>query len=543
MQIMTNLKVVQKSCDEINGFILWGEHFSSRIAYTLVFQFLFCFCARTGDPERIVEYLFKNDVQCVKHANYFLARFQHFCHSCNMGFENGRGWKQHLSSKKHQINQFKCIIMKFERKDLVKDKPEVRITSEPLCDTDGTIRITVETNNSLIIPIYIKIEDPSFSVYSFMPLYDNKNFEYDSNGQKEEGGFIKHNFKVKEQTQFGHQFYPIAFKFDNIFQTARSIFIMRIIEVNTVGKLYTKLAPTEAYRKKEIVQVPANVTTIAGIPLPDIQNSQLKIKQLRQDDYKIPSDIRTFLQSASKVAMDSFEAKLKEKVTTANYFHIFTRLLSLEEHQLDLDIRFYDMKDAKFKDVKRKVYLHLTAPSVVDNRPAVIVGDVLYVYEDKSRTRRYEAIVHEIIDGCVLKLGIDDRFPFVKNKAYDIEFSYNKSVFSLMHKALGKYFENQSLFEGILFPAENQSTSTRLARHDITINTWYDRNLNEEQKTAVVNIVNNTSKNAPFIIFGPPGTGNCNFTGLFFLTIYKTKLTLIVVRFEDSNLYQYKRQA
>ena len=42
---------------------------------------------------------------------------------------------------------------------------------------------------------------------------------------------------------------------------------------------------------------------------------------------------------------------------------------------------------------------------------------------------------------------------------------------------------------------------------DLNCRPWYDRSLNSEQKTAVENIVHGTSRPAPYIVFGPPGTG------------------------------------
>ena len=36
---------------------------------------------------------------------------------------------------------------------------------------------------------------------------------------------------------------------------------------------------------------------------------------------------------------------------------------------------------------------------------------------------------------------------------------------------------------------------------------FYDRNLNDEQKQAVQKILSGSSRPAPYLVFGPPGTG------------------------------------
>ena len=48
-----------------------------------------------------------------------------------------------------------------------------------------------------------------------------------------------------------------------------------------------------------------------------------------------------------------------------------------------------------------------------------------------------------------------------------------------------------------------------LASNKIALNfrSFYDRNLNSEQKQAVQKIVSGSSRPAPYLVFGPPGTG------------------------------------
>ena len=41
----------------------------------------------------------------------------------------------------------------------------------------------------------------------------------------------------------------------------------------------------------------------------------------------------------------------------------------------------------------------------------------------------------------------------------------------------------------------------------LNFRSFYDRNLNSEQKQAVQKIVSGSSRPAPYLVFGPPGTG------------------------------------
>lgn len=477
MQIMTQLKTIDKVCDEINGYLLWGG------------------------PELIVNYLMQNDIGCVKHTNNFLSRFQHFCHTCNMGFENGRGWKQHLHGRKHQINQFKMLIMKFERTDLVKDKDEVQVTSVPLCDLEGNINVKIEINKEAIIPFYIKIVNHNYANYTINPLYENKCFDYNECAIKD-SGLLKHDITFKAQSQFGHHFYPIFFKFDSYHSSYKSIYILRLLNIDVIGELHTKLVAKEEYKKKELLNVPITVNTIPGVKLKNISNCSLNIKEFDLSEYKIP--ISTFEKLQNKSDAKSFIGVDEGQITRKNYINYFKSILYAEEYQLDKDIRYYDMKEVKFNDVTHDVYLNLNVPTCIENRPAIIVGDRIYIYKDKTHQQRYEAIVHEINNGFTLKLGVSDDLSYINGTKYDIEFTYDKTAFVLMHKALDKCHKNFQVYEKILFP---EVSKVYIKSEYKPIKMWFDKDLNDEQKKAVMNIISGTSYPAPFILYGPPGTG------------------------------------
>jgi hypothetical protein len=321
----------------------------------------------------IVNYLFENDIGFVKHTDNFLSRFQHFCHVCSLGFDNGRGWKAHLDGRRHQNNQFKCVIIKNDRASLVKDKVEVCVTSIPLCDLNGNISVKVEVNNELIIPFYIKINNQDYSSYSVNPLYDNKYFELDSSVVNEKG-LLKNDLKFKISHEFGHHFYPIFFKFDN-FKDYKSIYILRIISLDVVGKMYSKLQVKEEYKKKELIVKPKLIQTIEGIKLSRVKNCLLNFKEIKS--FPIPIKLKELFDDndLKMVLKDT-----NQMVKIENYINYFQVLLHAEEYQLDKDIRYYDMKGVQFNNASHDKFLHLNVPNVFENRPAVCFFFIIYIY-------------------------------------------------------------------------------------------------------------------------------------------------------------------
>jgi hypothetical protein len=106
-----------------------------------------------------------------------------------------------------------------------------------------------------------------------------------------------------------------------------------------------------------------------------------------------------------------------------------------------------------------------------------------------------------------------------------------------MHDALEKCAKNMSQYKHILFP---EPSNTIINQKPIKM--WFDRELNDEQKKAVSNIVSGklsfanffrllfyiilgSSFPSPFILFGPPGTE-------VFFNIFSLKITLFTQELE-----------
>uniref|UniRef100_A0AAX7T2H5 RNA helicase n=1 Tax=Astatotilapia calliptera TaxID=8154 RepID=A0AAX7T2H5_ASTCA len=274
-------------------------------------------------------------------------------------------------------------------------------------------------------------------------------------------------------------FYPatLAFEFKPDLQPSSAAFyIVRFIEAECVTSLGLELAPTAPYKPRSIP---------AWTPEVDCMTLYLAVK-------------RTL-------------AILESPLNWENYTERFQVLLYLEELQMEVDIKRYNIPNTDrghatmTKDKTNKKLLVLEVPGVAENRPSVLRGDKLLVYPVGEPGVKYCGYVHSVHLDSV-KLGFSSQLVsrFVEGMKFSVEFTITRLTLRLQHRAAE--LASSYRLESVLFPAEpNMSFQPK----DLPNLRLFDRQLekNPEQYQAVQHIVAGSSKPAPYLIFGPPGTG------------------------------------
>lgn len=113
---------------------------------------------------------------------------------------------------------------------------------------------------------------------------------------------------------------------------------------------------------------------------------------------------------------------------------------------------------------------------------------------------------------------------------YDIVFQNNRTFYLLQHQALD-LVRSHKLFDLLInnpnYYSNWKSSDNEYCKPESTI--LIDLDLNEEQKEAVVNIVNGAFYPLPYLLYGPPGTGKTKTLVASILNIVETSNENILV--------------
>uniref|UniRef100_A0A3B4A7D2 RNA helicase n=1 Tax=Periophthalmus magnuspinnatus TaxID=409849 RepID=A0A3B4A7D2_9GOBI len=200
---------------------------------------------------------------------------------------------------------------------------------------------------------------------------------------------------------------------------------------------------------------------------------------------------------------------LQAPLSINNYKEKLQLLLHLEEYQMERDIRRYNVPNDNLQEVTMQrdsfneelLVLKITA----ENRPTLQRGDQLLVYPVGEIKKKYRGYVHSVqLDSVKLGFSKELLDIFVKGMTFHIEFTVNRLNLRTQHRATE--FAVRSGLAAVLFPLAPTSPAPQQTLPDLKL---FDRKLgkNPEQYRAVQHIVAGSSKPAPYLLFGPPGTG------------------------------------
>uniref|UniRef100_A0A4W6DPG2 RNA helicase n=1 Tax=Lates calcarifer TaxID=8187 RepID=A0A4W6DPG2_LATCA len=190
----------------------------------------------------------------------------------------------------------------------------------------------------------------------------------------------------------------------------------------------------------------------------------------------------------------------KNSLNWKNYSQRFHLLLHLEELQLKTDIEQYHKDDVPMFRYKNNTdLLVLRIPGVSPKLPK---NQILVFPLDRSglENKYYQGWVHHV-DTEQVYAKFSEKFlsSFNEGKRFRVTFSINRMPLCMQHRAAALVYKH-SLKE-VLFPTGQLSTHhSHLLRLSGLEN-------NPEQCKAIHHIVARSAKPAPYLVFGPPGTG------------------------------------
>ncbi|XP_033744976.1 RNA helicase Mov10l1-like [Pecten maximus] len=212
---------------------------------------------------------------------------------------------------------------------------------------------------------------------------------------------------------------------------------------------------------------------------------------------------------------------LDQELDYKNYTARFKALLHLEEIQMDIDIREFDLERVSFRPIRE--FLALRVPGLAEGRPSLLIGDKIIVTEPgDSSGPAYEGYVHELMSEDVLLKFNQDFHSTNNGKDFNVVFTFNRAPLRRCQQAV-TFAVN--LGENVLFPTMLEPKLSRLLssnksranvvplksqKHSsdkVQSMTYYNKHLNDQQKAAVTRILQGQCRPLPYILFGPPGTG------------------------------------
>ncbi|XP_061531402.1 putative helicase mov-10-B.2 isoform X1 [Phycodurus eques] len=409
-------------------------------------------------------------------------------------------------------------LLKNKRSTLISNKYKIVISSDPDFQ-NGLLLFDVETEQHVV---NVNVENTGtetllFTYYTALHKLSCFTLKDEHKVTRKNPLSLKPGDRYVIQVHYQFEsagWYPVTLTFEFQQNSAPSPFyIVRDIRVhylNTLGMELKPIAPFKRSRPAPVRQCALDLKVVEGVP-PDALSIMALKSETPLYSYRTPKDITKRVLLLNEDPPRDKSRVLASPLSYKNYSQKFHELLYLEEHQMQVDIMQYFIPNndndytCMEKDPSNKTLLILQVPGLSENRPSVLRGDRLLVYQKGEQQQKYSGYVHRVERDSV-KLGFNSEFlnNFVDGMKFNVEFTFNRLVLRLQHRAVE--FATKFKLENVLFPPDSLS-SKQIS--NICKLSFYDRQLekNPEQSKAVRHIVAGTSKPAPYLVFGPPGTG------------------------------------
>uniref|UniRef100_A0A182N2W0 Uncharacterized protein n=1 Tax=Anopheles dirus TaxID=7168 RepID=A0A182N2W0_9DIPT len=297
-------------------------------------------------------------------------------------------------------------------------------------------------------------------------------------------------------------------------QEDRSYHVVFLAHVlGTTYKLRETVSMHLLYPRKER-GLPLTLTKLPRISVPDYVQEVFQNGFLPNPHYG--RNAQLWLQRMQKYQ--------REGLNHENYVDYLRQLNQIDEFASFLVMSEYTIEGARLEEILPQEYL-LTIDQFKVPPVLLDVGCHVNVYGGVSRVRNHmtPVLTRGIIIDREASLVIKTDVPLLSLKPLKLEFPMNYTQFQMEHKALNNI--SNLMLTSVLFPSVNGNSGvpkkgikgvpkkgTKGVFKDnvcFTSFEWFQNQIgkNKQQKLAIQNIVNRTAYPAPYILFGPPGTG------------------------------------
>ncbi|XP_057673165.1 putative helicase mov-10-B.1 [Corythoichthys intestinalis] len=421
------------------------------------------------------------------------------------------------SAMEENMNNARSLkeMLKKDRSELISDKKGITITADKEFE-DGSIWWDVETEQ---FDVNLKVENTGTHTVDFMyyaPL--NKLSCFTLNDKQKvtrrkplslkPGDTYPITVNYHQLKYAGH--YPVTLTFE-FKQNSTLFYIVRDIHLHFMNKLGKELEPIAPFKRScHAAMVQLECCVVEGVR-PDGHSSMELKNAVRLYSYEMPKDLGQRIKALMRNPPIDKSQVLTGPLRFKNYSKRFHELLYMEEEQMQLNIRRYFIpnSDNEYaimeRDPANSKLLILKVPGLSENRPSVLRGDKLLVYPQGETKHKYCGYVHKVERDSV-KLGFSSKLLniFIDGMKFNVEFTLNRLILRLEHRAVD--LATQFGLEEVLFPPASLASKET---SNVPQLSFFNRQLaeNPEQMQAVRHIVAGTSKPAPYLVFGPPGTG------------------------------------
>ncbi|CAG5133124.1 unnamed protein product, partial [Candidula unifasciata] len=281
-------------------------------------------------------------------------------------------------------------------------------------------------------------------------------------------------------------------------------------------------------------------------------SAQKVVLPVKLPHFNVPENLQSSVLDATELT--DVVPQLSQELSFPNYSRRMSTLLYLEEIQMQMDIREFDMNRVCLHPVGE--FLALTVPGLAEGRPSVLIGDqIILSSPEDPEGPRYVGYVHELTATEVYLKFSPEFHSRYGGQDYNVQFTFSRTPLRRCHQSVS--LAVQLLGSPVLFPehinlkkpqailetlasTEQSCTSDRSRKYNPATPSnknqavhpespmikysiqdarsklqpasgkhtgFFNPRLNDKQKSAVERILLGQARPIPYVIFGPPGTG------------------------------------